>query len=291
MASMGANMGTSPSSSAAGGGAGGGSAGAGAGGDSGSFNRTGTPGSELPTAIGRPSGGGGMSEQEIKNMIIEHEGIRYKPYKDSLGLWTVGVGHLIGDGKTLPAEYNREFSHDEVMAMFEKDYASHRKAAERIPGFNIMNGRGQGALTDLTFNMGNAWIRGWPNLQKQLAEGNVEAAATNLSNSKWATQVGRRAPIIVDHIRNGIQAAEGGMFSGPKSGYPATLHGDEAVIPLKDGNVPVELNNANQAEMLNLLSTLNSKMEQLVQINVAIAELNNDQLRAQKKMGNNELLI
>jgi hypothetical protein len=38
-----------------------------------------------------------------------------------------------------------------------------------------------------------------------------------------------------------IQAADGGMFSGPKSGYPATLHGDEAVIPLKNGAVPVHL--------------------------------------------------
>jgi muramidase (phage lysozyme) len=36
-------------------------------------------------------------------------------------------------------------------------------------------------------------------------------------------------------------ARDGGMFSGPASGYPATLHGDEAVIPLKDGAVPVSL--------------------------------------------------
>lgn len=36
-------------------------------------------------------------------------------------------------------------------------------------------------------------------------------------------------------------ARDGGMFSGPASGYPATLHGDEAVIPLKDGAVPVTL--------------------------------------------------
>jgi hypothetical protein len=32
-----------------------------------------------------------------------------------------------------------------------------------------------------------------------------------------------------------ISAAEGGVFSGPNSGYPATLHGDEAVIPLNNG--------------------------------------------------------
>jgi uncharacterized membrane protein len=32
-----------------------------------------------------------------------------------------------------------------------------------------------------------------------------------------------------------VQALNGGVFSGPNSGYPATLHGDEAVIPLNNG--------------------------------------------------------
>lgn len=34
------------------------------------------------------------------------------------------------------------------------------------------------------------------------------------------------------------QASEGGVFSGPESGYPIILHGTEAVIPLDDINVP-----------------------------------------------------
>ena len=33
-----------------------------------------------------------------------------------------------------------------------------------------------------------------------------------------------------------VSAAEGGLFSGPNSGYPATLHGDEAVVPLNNGS-------------------------------------------------------
>jgi hypothetical protein len=39
-----------------------------------------------------------------------------------------------------------------------------------------------------------------------------------------------------------FQAREGGVFSGPESGYDnITLHGTEAVIPLKNGAVPVRL--------------------------------------------------
>ena len=49
------------------------------------------------------------------------------------------------------------------------------------------------------------------------------------------------------------KAKDGGMFQGPMSGYPAVLHGQEAVIPLKNGAVPVmmpaldELVSANRA--------------------------------------------
>ena len=42
---------------------------------------------------------------------------------------------------------------------------------------------------------------------------------------------------------NGVpQLASGGIASGPRSGFPAILHGTEAVIPLNGGSVPVSLN-------------------------------------------------
>jgi muramidase (phage lysozyme) len=44
-----------------------------------------------------------------------------------------------------------------------------------------------------------------------------------------------------DKFMSSVFAREGGVFSGPASGYPATLHGTEAVIPLKDGNVSAEI--------------------------------------------------
>lgn len=185
-----------------------------------------------------------LSEDDIKKMIIEHEGIRTRPYQDTKGLWTVGVGHLIGDGKTLPPEWDREFTKDEVMALFDQDYKAHRDAAAaRIPKFAEMTTAGQGAFTDLTFNMGEYWIKKWPKLQKQLADKNTEAIAENLAGSDWAKQVkGRRANNVVNLAKQAfpdteVSAAEGGIFSGPESGYPATLHGTEAVVPLDDNLV------------------------------------------------------
>jgi muramidase (phage lysozyme) len=54
-------------------------------------------------------------------------------------------------------------------------------------------------------------------------------------------------------------ARDGGVFDGPKSGYAATLHGREAVIPLKDGAVPVSMSQefnmtaTNLGELVNIM--------------------------------------
>ena len=223
-------------------------------------------------------GNSGMSEEEIKQMIIKHEGKINRPYKDSLGLWTVGVGHLIGDGKSLPPEMNREFSDEEVMAMFEKDYAHHRSAAMNIPGFDKLNGKGQGALTDLTFNMGPSWISKWPKLKKQLEGGDTEAAAKNLEQSKWYGQVGNRAPTIVSLIKDSkVSANLEGIAQGPESGYSATLHGNELIKRLTKDSILDKLANtpagdmfgssatpADNSELIDLMKEFIAKMDDLI---------------------------
>jgi len=54
-------------------------------------------------------------------LIKHHEGVRNKPYRDCIGLWTVGVGHLIGDGKSLPESWNKTFTSEEVDALLRTD--------------------------------------------------------------------------------------------------------------------------------------------------------------------------
>jgi GH24 family phage-related lysozyme (muramidase) len=227
-------------------------------------------------------GNAGMSEEEIKQMIIKHEGKINRPYKDSLGLWTVGVGHLIGDGKSLPPEMNREFSDEEVMAMFEKDYAHHRSAAMNIPGFDKLNGKGQGALTDLTFNMGPSWISKWPKLKKQLEEGDTEAAAKNLEQSKWYGQVGNRAPTIVSLIKDSkVSANLEGIAQGPESGYNATLHGTEIIKRLTKDSILDKLANTPAGDMFSNSAGGNVDNSELVGLMKEFVEKMDDLLVAQ----------
>ena len=65
-----------------------------------------------------------------------------------------------------------------------------------------------------------------------------------------------------------VSAADGGMFSGPKSGYPATLHGNEAVIPLKNCEVPVSIDNKGADQLQTEVRKLTANVIRLTQKDV-----------------------
>jgi len=62
-----------------------------------------------------------QASQNAINLIKQFEGCRYHPYRDSVGLWTVGYGHLIGDGKSLPSGDNRIFTQEEIDSFLVND--------------------------------------------------------------------------------------------------------------------------------------------------------------------------
>jgi len=170
------------------------------------------PAAPTPAAKPAASPAGGGSVSDSKQMIIRHEGKAekvpggYKPYPDTKGYWTIGVGHLITRGKTLPEEWNRVFTEAEIMKMFDEDYAHHAAAAAKIPGFNLLSQAGQDALIDMTFNMGNSWYKNFPAAIAALAKGDFKTAADEFTNSSWYKQVKGRAVEIVAIIRNSISA-------------------------------------------------------------------------------------
>jgi lysozyme len=178
-----------------------------------------------PVTLSNNPPGTSFAEPDIKQMIIGHEGSIAFPYKDSKGLWTIGVGHLIGDGKLLPPEFSAyknnggpndknnnktpAMTQSQIQELFNKDYEKHKKIAMRTPGWELANDRGKAAMIDLAFNMG-AWhekeVDGkleWKNTVAALERGDFEAAAEGLSNSRWYKQVKDRGPTIVEMIRSG----------------------------------------------------------------------------------------
>jgi len=164
---------------------------------------------------------------DIKKMIKGYEGKGIpgkpgQPYQDSKKLWTVGYGHLIGNGTTGPGEYEgRTLSEEEMDALFEEDFAKHVKMAEKAPGWNMANESGKGAMIDLTYNMGPGWYIKFKAAARALKEGDFARAAAELlykdasdpskGPSGYSQDVGKRAQLTA-----GLLAA--GKASGDQLG-------------------------------------------------------------------------
>ena len=75
----------------------------------------------------------------------------------------------------------------------------------------------------------------------------IVSAIKSMGASKVLDEYNNPSPSSTGpHIHVEIpEFADGGIASGPKSGYPAMLHGTEAVIPLKNGAVPVSIDMKN----------------------------------------------
>jgi GH24 family phage-related lysozyme (muramidase) len=171
-----------------------------------------TPGSAKPKTPAKVSG-----FDDVKAAIKAHEGVRPEAYKDTKGpkgLWTIGVGHLIGDGSDAALEKSgykgRTLTEKEVDDLFEDDFAKHVKIAQNSPGWDKANMQGKAAMIDMTYNMG-AWWTKFTVAAKLLATGNFAAAAENLrGQQKWRSQVGGRVDWVADNM-----AAGGGTNASP----------------------------------------------------------------------------
>lgn len=111
-------------------------------------------------------------------MLAHHEGVRQKPYKCPAGLWTVGVGHLIGDGRSLPADWNRVFTLEEVYAILAKDVQRFERGVERLITIPLRQCE-MDALVSFAFNLGLGCLQR-SSIRQKLNRGDKEGAIESL---------------------------------------------------------------------------------------------------------------
>ena len=87
-------------------------------------------------------------------VLIAREGLRLEAYRDSVGIWTIGVGHTAAAGPPLPRAGLR-IGAEEADAIFARDVARFvRTVAEAIP--EPLPQHAFDALVSLSFNIGPA---------------------------------------------------------------------------------------------------------------------------------------
>lgn len=136
-----------------------------------------------------------MNRDQLSAQLRIDEGVRKMPYEDTVGKLTIGVGRNLDDVG---------LRDDEIELLLQNDIAEVEKQLDRaLPWWRSMSEVRQQAIANMAFNMGIATLLQFKTTLAHLQAGRYSQAADSALQSKWATQVGKRAQRIADQLRRG----------------------------------------------------------------------------------------
>ena len=125
------------------------------------------------------------------------EGLRLKPYHDTVGKLTIGIGRNLDDVGISEAE---------ARAMLAADVARTDAALRvKLPWVFDLDPVRASVVRNLAFNMGVAALLTFTRTLGALQAHDYATAATMLLQSRYAQQVGARAQRLADMLRTGVR--------------------------------------------------------------------------------------
>jgi lysozyme len=171
---------------------------------------------------------------KLKAELNRDEGRRAKPYKDSEGIWTVGIGwnlqarglppgayFLLPNGdKTGPREW---LSPVECIAQAEQGFTLTEESIDKLfdlsvadaeadarvlfPSFESLSDARQRVLVNMAFNMGRQRLGGFRRMRAAIDRGDFDGACAEMIDSDWWREFERlgskRARRLVAMMREG----------------------------------------------------------------------------------------
>ena len=132
---------------------------------------------------------------QLRDMLIRHEGVRLKPYRDTVGKLTIGVGRNLDDVG---------ISQDEADVMLDNDInRAHDACANAFPWFAALDSVRQDVLIDMCFNLGIESLKTFHMTLAAIEQGDYDKASRNMLLSRWRDEVGQRAVELSNMMRTG----------------------------------------------------------------------------------------
>ena len=130
----------------------------------------------------------------LEKDLVRDEGLRLKPYLDTVGKLTIGYGRNLDDNG---------INEDEALAMLRNDIQVSRKELSAYGWFTRLDERRQEALINMHFNLGLPRLLTFRKMIAALDAQQYTKAANEALDSRWAQQVGERAVRIARIIKEG----------------------------------------------------------------------------------------
>lgn len=135
-----------------------------------------------------------MTRSKLVDQLQKHEGLRLKPYVDTVGKVTIGVGHNLTD---------KGISYAQAMSILSDDIDETLNFLERrCPWYATLDEVRQRAIADLTFDL-MLKLLDFTHMIAAIEQKDFEQAADCLLASKFASQTGNRAVQLAQMLRTG----------------------------------------------------------------------------------------
>jgi lysozyme len=126
-----------------------------------------------------------MDRDALTADLLRDEGLRLKPYQDTVGKLTIGVGRNLSDVG---------ISRDEALILLSHDIDTVEADLDRVlTWWRAQTEPRQRVLANLCFNLGIGGLMGFHHALAAWQAGDYATAARELLQSQWAVQVGDRA--------------------------------------------------------------------------------------------------
>lgn len=135
------------------------------------------------------------NDDALQKQLIRHEGLKLKPYLDTVGKLTIGVGRNLADVGISP---------DEALDLLANDITRVKAGLDvALPWWRDLDAVRKRVLIDMAFNLGVEGLRAFRLALSFTRSGDFDEAATEMLASKWAGQVGQRAKTLAQMMHTG----------------------------------------------------------------------------------------
>ena len=135
--------------------------------------------------------------QALVDQIKRQEGLRLEAYQDTLGNWTVGIGHT-------PAFAGQTITEAEAEALLMQDLNSAQTdLLSSLPWCFSLSVPRYCVLWNMCFNMGIGRLLEFRLMLAAVRNANYPEAAKQMLNSLWASQVKDRAVELSEQMETG----------------------------------------------------------------------------------------
>ncbi len=148
-----------------------------------------------------------MNLAKLRDELRHDEGVRLSAYRDSMGYWTIGVGHLLGASPRMSS-----ITESECDALLEADIetaimlvAKLTPSLFQISQTEFLDVRLR-AIVNMAFNLGPR-LAEFEKFLAAVRSADWLTAASEMANSLWAKQVGPRAQRLEQMILTGEEPA------------------------------------------------------------------------------------